>query len=194
MCVRVCIVVAVLSPTALPCYNGCQYNYKQQTIITLSGYLVIFRLLNILPYHIRNLSGCTVDIFKNALDKFMRCIPDEPLIPGYTLYRRAESNSIVDMGHFASIREDDQNRPLPAVAHSMSGCHWQENLLQLQLQLCHFCDIHKNFVKSMILCYYKEIIMNLAITKVPMDRSHQDGHFDTKIIPWDPYQWGKSTK
>ena len=54
------------------------------------------RLFNCLPKHIRNLRGVTVDVFKSNLDKFLSTIPDEPLIPGYTSYRRVNSNSILD--------------------------------------------------------------------------------------------------
>jgi hypothetical protein len=79
------------------------------------------RLFNSLPAHIRNITGCTVDSFKTELDKYLGSIPDEPQIPGYTLYRRAESNSIIHMRCLASIREDDQNHPQTAGASSMSG-------------------------------------------------------------------------
>ena len=54
------------------------------------------RLFNCLPKHIRNLKGVTVNKFKSQLDKFLSTIPDEPLIPGYTMYRRVNSNSILD--------------------------------------------------------------------------------------------------
>jgi len=64
-----------------------------------------------------------VDSFKTELDKYLGSIPDEPHIPGYTLYRRAESNSIINMRRFASITEEDQNHPQTAVAPSMSGSH-----------------------------------------------------------------------
>ena len=55
------------------------------------------QLFNSIPADLRNLSNCSVDIFKRALDKFLAEVPDEPLIPGYTAMRRADSNSLVDM-------------------------------------------------------------------------------------------------
>ena len=60
------------------------------------------RLFNALPQDIRNVTACSVDIFKSKLDKFLRSVPDEPQIPGYTAMRRAESNSLLDMIKFAT--------------------------------------------------------------------------------------------
>ena len=53
------------------------------------------RLFNCLPMHLRNLSGVSVDMFQFKLDKYLMSIPDEPLIPGYTMYRTVDSNSIL---------------------------------------------------------------------------------------------------
>ena len=55
------------------------------------------QLFNILPAEIRNLNSCSVEVFKRALDRFLTNVPDEPLIPGYTAMRRADSNSLLDM-------------------------------------------------------------------------------------------------
>ena len=55
------------------------------------------RLFNSLPRCIRDISGQTIDIFKSKLDRFLRLVPDEPLIPGYTAMRRGESNSLLDL-------------------------------------------------------------------------------------------------
>ena len=38
-----------------------------------------------------------VDKFKNALDTYLKTVPDEPQIRGYTGCRRVDSNSILDM-------------------------------------------------------------------------------------------------
>ena len=54
-------------------------------------------LFNSLPRKVRDLKNCTKDVFKNELDFHLRNIPDEPLIPGYVTYRRADTNSILDM-------------------------------------------------------------------------------------------------
>ena len=55
------------------------------------------QLFNCLPKGIRDLSDCTKDKFKNCLDEFLHTVPDESQITGYTLFKRAESNSIIDM-------------------------------------------------------------------------------------------------
>ena len=55
------------------------------------------RLFNVLPANIRNTTECPVDTFKRKLDKFLRSVPDEPQITGYTAMRRADSNSILEM-------------------------------------------------------------------------------------------------
>ena len=49
--------------------------------------------------HIRNLSCCSVDTFKYNLDKFLCTIPDQPVIPGYTMGNNQlyGSNSLVDI-------------------------------------------------------------------------------------------------
>ena len=55
------------------------------------------QLFNILPAEIRKLNNCSVETFKRALDRFLLNVPDEPLIPGYTAMRRADSNSLLNM-------------------------------------------------------------------------------------------------
>ena len=61
------------------------------------------KLFNCLPRSIRNLSGCSLNCFKQILDNYLRIIPDKPVIPGYvggnqTLYG---SNSLLDiLPHF----------------------------------------------------------------------------------------------
>ena len=59
------------------------------------------KLFNCLPAFIRCMSGCSVDEFKLALDKFLEHIPDEPkcedLTPRSTcIYTSKPSNSILD--------------------------------------------------------------------------------------------------
>ena len=51
------------------------------------------RLFNTLPPELRNMTNCSSESFKQALDTFLKTIPDEPQTPGYTCMRRAESNS-----------------------------------------------------------------------------------------------------
>ena len=55
------------------------------------------RLFNCLPRCLRDLSGKSVDVFKRNLDNFLRLVPDEPLVPGYTAMRSSDSNSLLDM-------------------------------------------------------------------------------------------------
>ena len=55
------------------------------------------RLFNILPVELRNLKNISVKAFKRTLDRYLATVPDEPLIPGYTAMRRADSNSLLDM-------------------------------------------------------------------------------------------------
>ena len=45
-----------------------------------------------IPKKIRNMKDCPKENFKNALDKYLKLIPDEPQIPGYTAERRTNSN------------------------------------------------------------------------------------------------------
>ena len=63
------------------------------------------KLFNCLPQTIRNISGCDVESFKRALDRFLSGIPDEPPVHGYTQYRRCETNSLVDWCVLAQLRQ-----------------------------------------------------------------------------------------
>ena len=54
-------------------------------------------------------------MFKKALDRFLSTIPYEPLIPGYTAYRRAKSNSLLDV--ISTIRDSQ-----PEIEEEMIGC------------------------------------------------------------------------
>ena len=52
------------------------------------------RLFNLLPPQLRNMSGCSVDIFKKELDYFLATVPDQPTAPDLT--RAAFTNSLID--------------------------------------------------------------------------------------------------
>ena len=54
-------------------------------------------LFNGIPRSIQNISGCGVENFKSNLDRFLKVVLAEPLIPGYTMMRRADSNSLLDL-------------------------------------------------------------------------------------------------
>ena len=51
------------------------------------------RVFNLLPGYVINLSGCSVDSLKLALDSFITTVPDEPTTQGLT--RAAETNSMI---------------------------------------------------------------------------------------------------
>ena len=74
-------------------------------------------LFNTVPAHIRNLTNVPVDKFKKELDKFLSTVPDEPQIPGYTPYRRADTNSIIDM-----VKTGDKMNGNQATTSHSSGC------------------------------------------------------------------------
>ena len=79
------------------------------------------RLFNILPPEIRNLLGCSVDYFKGKLDAFLRGIPDEPQIPGYTAQRLSDSNSLLDMTRLMVTRVDELDGPTTS-GTATTGC------------------------------------------------------------------------
>ena len=64
------------------------------------------QLFNCLPNEIRNRTECEIDTFKGELDRYLRTVPDEPLIRGYEKFRRSESNSLLDMTKLSSMPGD----------------------------------------------------------------------------------------
>ena len=54
------------------------------------------RLFNHLPATVRNISGCSLSVFKRALDSHLATIPDEPRVPKLVRYCRKSSNSMID--------------------------------------------------------------------------------------------------
>ena len=82
------------------------------------------QLFNTLPPEICNLTNLSVDCFKRRLDKYLRLIPDEPQIPGYTAQRRAESNSLLDMIRLATahLRSLTVEVPGDSLAPGNRGC------------------------------------------------------------------------
>ena len=53
------------------------------------------QLFNALPKELREITNCSVTVFKNKLDKFLSKIPDQPSVDGYTSGRQAASNSLL---------------------------------------------------------------------------------------------------
>ena len=73
-------------------------------------------LFNTLPTELRNMTNCSSESFKQALDTFLKTIPDEHQTYGYTYMRRAESNSLIHMtplttARHPSISEELDNMP-----------------------------------------------------------------------------------
>ena len=75
-------------------------NGKQSKIINASFPVHGQRLFNTLPKCLRDITGVKLDTFKRALDKYLKRVPDEPQLPGYTAYRRTSSNSLIHMTKF----------------------------------------------------------------------------------------------
>ena len=63
------------------------------------------RIFNTLPSHIRAITGSNVDAFKKSLDEFLSTIPDQPLVPGYTQFRRCDTNSLLDWCVSSHLRQ-----------------------------------------------------------------------------------------
>ena len=81
------------------------------------------RLFNCLPLNIRNMTGCKKDVFKQALDNYLQSIPDEPQIQGYTMFRRTDTNSLIDMTRFRNAHRDQRVEGLDDTYSSSSrGC------------------------------------------------------------------------
>jgi len=55
------------------------------------------RLFNAMPLALRNLTDISKDSFKYELDCFLKTVLDQPLLPNYTQFRLARSNSVLDM-------------------------------------------------------------------------------------------------
>ena len=57
------------------------------------------RLFNTMPIHIRNITSCSVESFKHALDKHLQSIVDQPRVRELTQYCSKPSNSLVHMSN-----------------------------------------------------------------------------------------------
>ena len=79
------------------------YRHAQQSVQTMREQTFQVngpRLFNSLPAKIRNMSKCSIDDFKTALDKYLETVPDEPnvtgLTPGGCTAQARASNSLLD--------------------------------------------------------------------------------------------------
>ena len=75
------------------------------------------RIFNSLPANVRNFTGGTVDAFKSRLDAYLKTVPDQPLIPGYTAARNIDSNSLIDWEYHLSLDDEDE-RALRETQHA----------------------------------------------------------------------------
>ena len=79
------------------------------------------RLFNSLPRDIRDLQNCSTDTFKRALDRYLATVPDEPLLPSLTQFRRCESNSLLDWATSSNVREDQRRRNTGSPLHQQDS-------------------------------------------------------------------------
>ena len=68
-------------------------------------------LLNTLLSELRNMTNCSSKSFKQALDTFLKTIPDEPQTPGCTYMRRADSNILIHMTPLTTAHGHLVNEP-----------------------------------------------------------------------------------
>ncbi len=78
-------------------------------------------LFNTLPSELRNMTNCSSESFKQALDTFLKTIPDEPQTPGYTYMRRAESNSLIHITPLATARHPSISEELDNMPHTIEA-------------------------------------------------------------------------
>ena len=55
------------------------------------------RLFNSMPKNVRNINGCATDVFKSALDRYLKSVPDEPRVKKLIPYCSRSSNSLLVM-------------------------------------------------------------------------------------------------
>ena len=85
-------------------------------------------LFNTLPSELRNMTKCSSESFKQALDTFIKTIPDEPQTHGYTYMRRADYNSMIQMTPLTTVRHpsiseelDNMPQTIEAATHGHLG-------------------------------------------------------------------------
>ena len=64
-----------------------------KTLINNSFIVRATKLFNVLPKSIRDVSGCELGTFKQALDEYLATLPDKPAVTGFSI----ESNSLLDV-------------------------------------------------------------------------------------------------
>ena len=69
------------------------------------------------------MTNCSSESFKQALDTFLKTIPDEPQTPGYTCMRRAESNSLIHMTPLTTARHPSISEELHTMPQARGNTH-----------------------------------------------------------------------
>ena len=85
-----------------------------KTLVTNSFTIRATKLFNVLPKCIREISGCELDTFKEALDEYLAILPDRPAVHGYS----TENNSLLDVVP-ATLRRMNEGRLRPFQSSSM---------------------------------------------------------------------------
>ena len=81
-------------------------------------------LFNTLPSELRNMTNCSSESFKQALDTFLKTIPDEPQTPGCTYMIRADSNSLIHMTPLTTARHPSISEELDNMPQTRGGHPW----------------------------------------------------------------------
>ena len=77
------------------------YLRRTNCVRNIALYLALFhcpRLFNSIPATVRKITDCYLDTFNRYLDKYLRMLPDEPKISGYTALWWAKYNSLYRYG------------------------------------------------------------------------------------------------
>ena len=80
------------------------------------------QLFNALPKDLRNITNCSLSIFKTRLDNFLQKIDDMPLVRGYTAGRRTVSNSLIHT--IPQFIVDSESGPNPLRMRSDPSERW----------------------------------------------------------------------
>ena len=78
-------------------------------------------LFNTLPSELRNMTNCSSESFKQALDTFVKTVPQTP---GYTYMRRADSNSLIHMTPPTTARHPSISEELDNMPQTRGGHPW----------------------------------------------------------------------
>ena len=74
----------------IPCLKSSERTKREQSFQVAGP-----RLFNCLSKKLRNVTNCTLEDFKEQLDEFLTCVPDEPKIGGLMPLNFQQSNSLL---------------------------------------------------------------------------------------------------